>query len=144
MGDVVNPTELAGSANLSYGAPDPTDSEETPIKFAPIIQDNCNSMQIFDSVVQKCISCRDPTVRPNLTSATSNIRIQNIMTSNGLNITNKMMPGEYQCMNNPITTYNKSRQVVSYTCDSGETLQNMLSDTGVMENKCVVTFQGKY
>jgi hypothetical protein len=73
-----------------------------------------------------CVSCRDITVKPsiNINSGKSSTPVNNSITGN---IT-------YQCRNNPIISKDPRGNMISETCDSGETLIN---------GKCVIIFNAK-
>jgi hypothetical protein len=131
----------AGATNFvdSDGNPSASDGRiYSPDNYNPTQTINyCNSNQIYDLTLDKCIGCRDPTVKPNVTelSVTKGKSISgsvdvgvDISTSNGNITTIDSKPGMYMCSNNPVKTYRhsdldgRSKDVtpLSYTCDSGE------------------------
>jgi hypothetical protein len=84
--------------------------------------DQCSNNQLFDTNIEKCVSCRDltvsPTLDPNFVRGTSG--------------------GYYTCNNNPIITYDGDNKIIGRTCDSGEIISSMYG-----EYKCTIKFFAK-
>lgn len=79
---------------------------------------NCsNDRKIYDSIIKKCVSCRDDTVIPILNSPSA--------ASSSTNL--------YLCLNNPIKTYDTNNNISTQTCMSGETYNSQT-------NKCSIVF----
>ena len=98
----------------------------TPVANTSGLVCNSNTSQL-DPQFQMCVSCRDPTVKPTITKDTAKITD----TSKGGSFAPQYT---YQCLNNPIKTYDKDNKIVNQTCDTGENLVN---------NMCQVVFNAK-
>ena len=83
--------------------------------------------QVYDANIQTCVSCRDPSAAaPTVLKAPdSNNTVNN----------NRILGGQYKCINAPIKTYDPSGNLLNQTCDSGENLTK--------DKMCEITFWAK-
>jgi hypothetical protein len=119
----------------------------------------CNSNQIYDRYLKKCIGCRDPTYKIRLEPVDPNSG--RFITSNNAVINNAIGPGTYKCLNEPIKTFNESGKMLTFTCDTGErpgfidrgsNTEKIFNEEGGIipseydlknNRKCIITFIGQ-